>query len=148
MGQVMRPRRLLAATALAAWLAVLAGCAAPGPRPLYLWESFPKQQYASLLREGASPEEQIQALEAHAEKARAGNAALPPGLRAHMGMLYLGAGNPQRAKELWHSEKAAFPESAAYMDRLLNKLDVAAKPGKPAKLDSTDKTPDKKENPA
>lgn len=141
MGQVTNARRALAALAAAGWIAGLAGCAAPGPRPLYMWESFPKQQYATLLREGTSPEEQIQALEAHAEKARAANAAVPPGMRAHLGMLFLGAGNPQRAKELWQAEKSAFPESAPYMDRLLNKLDA---PVKPMKAEPTDK----KENPA
>jgi len=62
-------------TALAG-VAVLAGCAAKGPGPLYMWESFPRQQYSTLLREGASPDEQIRTLEAHAEKARAANAAL------------------------------------------------------------------------
>lgn len=108
-------------------IAVLAGCASRGPGPLYLWESFPRQQYDALLREGFSPEEQIRLLEAHAEKARGANAALPPGLRAHLGMLHLAAGNVDRARELWTAEKAAFPESAAYMDRLLKRLDAPAK---------------------
>lgn len=91
-----------------------------------MWETFPRQQYSVLLREGVTPDEQIRALEAHAEKARAANAALPPGFRAHLGMLHLGAGNPQRARELWQGEKSAFPESAPYMDRLLKRLDAPA----------------------
>lgn len=126
MGQVMphaTPLRYL--TALAG-VAVLAGCAAKGPGPLYMWESFPRQQYSTLLRESASPDEQIRTLEAHAEKARGTNAALPPGFRAHLGMLYIGNGNPQRARELWQAERTAFPESAPYMDRLLKKLDGPA----------------------
>jgi hypothetical protein len=108
--------------------ALLAGCAAQGPGPLYMWESFPRQQYSVLLREGASPEEQIRTLEAQAEKARAANAALPPGFRAHLGMLYLGTGNAQRAKDLWQAERSAFPESSPYMDRLLRRLDAPAAP--------------------
>jgi hypothetical protein len=91
-----------------------------------MWESFPRQQYSVLLREGANPEEQIRTLEAQAEKARAASAALPPGFRAHLGMLYLGTGNPQRAKDLWQAEKSAFPESSPYMDRLLRRLDAPA----------------------
>lgn len=109
---------------------VLGGCAAKGPGPMYLWESFPRQQYDALLREGYSPDEQIRAMEAHAEKARGANAALPPGFRAHLGMLHLGAGNDGRAAELWQAEKAAFPESAGYMDQLLKKLNAPAKPAK------------------
>lgn len=118
-----------------ACIAVLSGCAAKGPGPLYMWESFPRQQYRMLLRDGASPTEQIQLLEAHAEKARGANAALPPGFRAHLGMLQLSVGNPQRAKDLWQAEKSAFPESAPYMDQLLRKLDGASQPtnaGNPA----------------
>lgn len=114
--------RLLAGASVL-WLAACAH--APKP-PLYMWENFPRQQYASLLGESAGPEGQIQAMEAHAEKARAAHAALPPGFRAHMGMLYLSTGNASMAREMWQAEKAAFPESSAYVDSLLRKLDGAA----------------------
>ncbi len=124
----MNRSRWVTRLALAGCIAALAGCATKGgPGPLYMWESFPRQQYDTLLREGYSPDEQIRLLEAHAEKARGANAALPPGLRAHLGMLHLGAGNAGRARDLWTAEKAAFPESAAYMDQLLKKLDAPAK---------------------
>lgn len=115
---------------LSAGIAVLAGCAAKGPGPLYMWETFPRQQYQALLRDNFSPNEQIVALEAHAEKARAANAALPPGFRAHLGMLHLSVGNADRARDLWQAEKTAFPESSAYMDQLLKKLDSQAKTAK------------------
>jgi hypothetical protein len=97
---------------------------------MYAWEDFPEQQYAQLAHEGTSSiEDQTRALEAQAEKARAGNAALPPGFRAHLGYLYLKAGNPGRARELFQAEKVAFPESSPYMDRLLAKLDAPPPPG-------------------
>ena len=126
------PARLAVASG---FLSLLVGCAAKGPGPMYMWETFPRQQYSVLLREGVSPDEQIRALEAQAEKARGASAALPPGFRPHLGMLYLGAGNHQRAKDLWEAERAAFPESAPYMDRLIQKLEGApptAKAGSPA----------------
>ena len=116
--------------ALAACVAMLAGCAAKPPAPMYMWETFPRQQYDALLRAGVSPDEQIRLLEAHAEKARGANAALPPGFRAHLGMLYLGAGNVERTRTLWQAEKTAFPESSAYMDLLLKKLDGPTKSAK------------------
>lgn len=115
--------RLLHHSALAALISMLAACAAKGPGPLYLWEAFPRLQYDALLRGEVSPDEHIRQLESHAEKARAANAALPPGLRAHLGMLYLGAGNAERARELWKAEILAFPESSAYIDQLIRRLD-------------------------
>ena len=99
---------------------------------MYLWETFPRQQYDTLLRNGASPDEQILVLQAHAEKARALGSALPPGFRAHLGMLHLAAGNPDEARRLWLAEKATFPESTMYMDQLLKRLDAQTKTASPA----------------
>lgn len=106
---------------------MLFGCA-QAPKQLYMWEAFPRQQYDALQREGVSPESQIRALEAHAEKARAANGALPPGFRAHLGMLHLATGNAATARQMWQAEKAAFPESAPYIDSLLKRLDAPAPP--------------------
>jgi hypothetical protein len=97
-----------------------------------MWEGFPRQQYDTLLRAGVNPTEQIAEMEAHAEKARASNAALPPGFRAHLGMLKLSVGNPDEARQLWQAERLAFPESSPYMDQLLKRLDPPAKTEKPA----------------
>jgi hypothetical protein len=93
-----------------------------------MWEAFPRQQYDVLRREGVSPESQIQALEAHAEKARAANAALPPGFRAHLGMMHLATGNVAAARQMFQAEKVAFPESAAYIDSLLKRMEGQASP--------------------
>ena len=121
MGVVGIARAVFAVTALV----VVAGCAHNEP-PLYMWENFPRQQYEALNRDGGSTEEQIQKMEAHAEKAKAGNAALPPGFRAHLGMLHLSVGSADKAREFWVAEKSAFPESAPYMDQLLKRLDPTA----------------------
>jgi hypothetical protein len=124
----MRPVLRLSLSALS--MLALVGCV-QAPRQIYVWEAFPRQQYEALLREGGSAEAQVQAMEAHAERARAANSALPPGFRAHLGMLHLNLGNPSAARSMWQAERAAFPESAAYMDSLLKRLDALAAP-KPA----------------
>lgn len=111
--------------ALGGCMAALAGCATKAP-PLYSWEAFPRQQYDVLSRSGVDPAEQILALQAHAEKARAAGAALPPGFRAHLGMLQLSVGNAEQARAMWQAEKSAFPESSLYMDQLLKRLDAPA----------------------
>lgn len=117
-------RRAVPAAAVLALL-LAAGCAQP-PKTLYLWETFPRQQYDTLLANGQAPQSQIGVLQAHVEKARAGGVALPPGLRAHLGMLQLAAGNPAEARQLWLAEKTAFPEATVYMDQLLRRLDGGA----------------------
>jgi hypothetical protein len=117
---------------LAAGMALFAGCAHKAPAPLYMWEAFPKMQYDTLLRPGVTPVEQVAAMQAQAERARAAGAALPPGFRAHLGMLKLSAGDVDQARQLWQAEKAAFPESTPYMDQLLKRLDAPAKKGSPA----------------
>ena len=122
----MRSAALYGRFAVAVAIATLAGCV-QAPKQLYMWESFPRQQYNVLLRAGASPEEQIRAMEVHAEKARLANAALPPGFRAHLGMLHLATGNAVGARSMWEAEKLAFPESAAYMDQLLKRLSEQAR---------------------
>ncbi len=101
---------------------VVSGCAQP-PKQLYMWESFPKQQYDSLLRDGASGTDQIRAMEVHAEKARAAGAALPPGFRGHLGMLQLSVGNEDQARQLWQAERIHFPEASPYIDQLLKRLE-------------------------
>jgi hypothetical protein len=106
--------------------AMLQGCA-HGPAPMYAWGKFPHQQYDSLRGDGESPAEQIQALEQQSQTAQAEHAALPPGFRAHLGLLYLDAGNPDKARELWVAEKSAFPESSPYMDQLLHRLQAPAR---------------------
>lgn len=111
--------------AVDALAALLAGCATPVP-PLYDWGDFPRQQYEILLRQGADPNAQIAAMQAQAQEAQAGNRALPPGFRAHLGMLQLSVGRADEARSLWQAEKAAFPESEAFMDRLLRKLAAPA----------------------
>ncbi|PPE66624.1 DUF4810 domain-containing protein [Caldimonas caldifontis] len=65
-------------------------------------------------------------MEAHAEKARAAGAELPPGFRAHLGKLHLEVGNAAAAREMWNAEKKAFPEATPYMDHLLKRLDGSA----------------------
>lgn len=75
--------------------------------------------YEHFKGDGSSPSEQLRVLEAQAQKAAAGGAALPPGYRAHMAIVLLKLGREQEARAQLEAEKAAFPESAAYMDFLL-----------------------------
>lgn len=96
------------------------GCA-QAPKPLYHWDGYQRQVYEYLKGDGTTPAEQLTVLQAQVEKARATGAALPPGFRAHVGMVYLQMGRHDEARTMFEAEKASFPESATFMDFLLKR---------------------------
>lgn len=115
------PRRAAAGLALGALCVLASGCAPARQAPLYGWDDFTWQQYRHLSRAEVSGARQAEALEATAARIRASGRPLPPGLRAHQGLLRLEAGDAEGAARLWEEEKRAFPESAVYMDRLIRR---------------------------
>jgi len=117
----MKAVHLLALVAATAMGGVLAGCA-EAPKRLYYWESFQGQLYEYFKGDRSGPEEQLRILDAQAQKARARGAALPPGFRAHLAMIYLRLGRDGEAKQELEAEKVNFPESAQYMDFLLKRM--------------------------
>lgn len=102
-------------------LVALVGCA-QAPKLLYHWEGYQRQLYEHLKNDGTGPDEQLRQLQAQADKARTGGLALPPGFRAHVGMVNLRLGRDSEARQSLEAEKAAFPEAAPYMDFLLKRL--------------------------
>ncbi|WP_454676003.1 DUF4810 domain-containing protein [Achromobacter marplatensis] len=121
--------------AIAALAGLLSACVQQ-PKPMYSWQSYQPSVYAYLKDDGADSTLQIQALEKNIETARAANVELPPGFRAHLGMLYLKTGDGDKGVEQLQSEKVAFPESAPFMDFLMRNVgkpkDATAATGTPA----------------
>ncbi|WP_244226225.1 DUF4810 domain-containing protein [Pseudomonas aeruginosa] len=85
---------------------------------MYQWEGYQAQVHEYF--KGESKEAQAQALEADLEKIRAKNGAVPPGYHAQLGLLYSSIGKDDQMVREFETEKALFPESATYMDFLLN----------------------------
>lgn len=98
---------------------LVAGCVTR-PQPLYYWGDYQNQVYGHFKGE-KGPEEQILALEAVREQARAQGKALPPGFQAHLAMLYGQTGRTERLVEQLEAEKRQFPESSTFVDFLLKK---------------------------
>lgn len=96
-------------------------CAAPRQAPLYQWGAYPGAVYAYLKGANAELASQILELEALVQKNAASGAATPPGLHAHLGLLYAKAGDDASAARHLQAEKQLFPEAAPYMDYLLKK---------------------------
>lgn len=104
--------------------AVLAGCSVNTPRTLYTWGSYEDLIYATYASPGKMPpEQQVEILEKDYQQARAANRRMPPGWHAHLGYLYYQLGKTDPARQELLTEKAEFPESGVFMDRLLANLE-------------------------
>ena len=109
-------------TTLAMGIALsLTACAKPVP-PLYSWGSYQPVIYDHLQGAKDGPEKQIAILEGDLEAARAKNAAVAPGIHAHLGLLYLTTGKTDQAQTAWTTEKTLFPEATRFIDFLLSKF--------------------------
>jgi hypothetical protein len=102
-------------------VALLSGCQTA--RPLYFWGNYEATLYANFASpEKSTPEAQLAKLQEDLTKASAEDLPIPPGLHAHMGYLYAQMGQIEGAIQELETEKALFPESAAFMDRLIERL--------------------------
>lgn len=110
--------RVVRALAIVGLAGVLSACVQQ-PKSMYSWQSYEGSVYAYLKDDGGDYATQTLAMEKNIETARAANAELPPGFRAHLGMLYLKMGEGDKGVEQMQGEKAAFPEAAPFMDFLL-----------------------------
>lgn len=110
--------RVVRALAIVGLTGVLSACVQQ-PKSMYSWQSYEGSVYAYLKDDGGDYATQTLAMEKNIETARAANAELPPGFRAHLGMLYLKMGDGDKGVEQMQGEKAAFPEAAPFMDFLL-----------------------------
>jgi hypothetical protein len=110
-------RLVLGALAAAATV----GCAARGPT--YYWGSYETSLYEMYRQPGkALPETQVARLTEDIERAEAAGQRTPPGVHAHLGyMLYLQGNTGAAAREL-EAEKLLYPESARFVDGLLERL--------------------------
>jgi len=105
-------------------VATVAGCQT-APQPLYQWESY--QPQVNEYFKGQAKEEQAIALERDLEKIKAKNGAVPPGYHAQLGLIYSSLGKDDQMIQQFQTEKALFPESAKYMDFLMNNARKGAK---------------------
>lgn len=103
-------------------VSLLAGCAT-APPTIYSWGSYEQVIYASYHSPQDVPaEKQVEILEKDYQLARSTNKRVPPGWHAHLGTLYYQLGRVDQAQQELLTEKAEFPESAVFVDRLLGNL--------------------------
>lgn len=113
--------KTLANFALASAAALLlSGCADDSPRQLYYWDGAYTSSVYEYLTEEGDASAQIAALEESLQKAYQRAAKVPPGLHAHLGLLYLSQGNGAKFKAYVEKEAELYPESRDYAIFLLN----------------------------
>ena len=99
---------------------ILGGCATQ--KNLYNWGSYQPQVYAYLKSDSTSPQAQLNELEKGLQLASSKGEKVPPGYHAHMGLLYLNTGSPDKAVAAWDREKSLFPESTKYINFLMSNM--------------------------
>ena len=121
----MEAKQGMRAVAVGGLLALLLGFAGCSTTPtLYSWGHYEDLVYIMYKAPGkAPPEMQIEAMEKDFQQARSENKPVPPGFHAHLGYLYYQLGKADAARQELQTEKAEFPESAVFMDRLLANLE-------------------------
>jgi hypothetical protein len=97
------------------------GCTNHRPEPLYYWGEYQNQVYGYFKGE-KGPEDQILVCQSDVERAASKNQAVPPGFRAHLGVLYGKIGQTDKMVAQLEAEKQQFPESSTFMDFLLKKF--------------------------
>ena len=115
----MKNKYLAIVTSVA--LLFLAGCASTNKNQ-YHWEEYEPLVYKTHI----SPDEvppllQIEMLEADIAKAYKNKKFVAPGVYAHLGLMYAAAGNKELAVTALNKEKELFPESATFIDGLLER---------------------------
>ncbi len=113
-------RTLAIKTALCAGLALLglSGCKSTGPQ--YYYGEYNTAVYSYFKADKLTLEEQISILQKVVEQAAAKGKPVAPGVHAHLGMLYFETGNTAQGNQHFIQEKTLFPESARYIDFLMN----------------------------
>lgn len=91
---------------------------------LYDWGTYEKsifRMYSS--HEDFSVAKEIVRLQREVERTERRHRLIPPGKMAHLGYLYLMAGDSERARGCFETEKRFFPEGSHFVDFLLAKTE-------------------------
>ncbi|MFT6614876.1 MAG: hypothetical protein ACJAXR_000850 [Halopseudomonas sp.] len=111
-------KSILLKGALVGCVCLLGACAPVSP-PLYYWGNYQPALYQHHQNGVTNYDSQISAMEAIVARAQAQGQSVPPGLHAHLGMLYFNTGREPEAREQFALEKQLFPESGHFVDYVM-----------------------------
>lgn len=111
----MKKKIVLIATAL-----LLVGCVTNTDK--YYWGEYQELLYQMSVKPGvADPVLQIDKLTTDILQAEESGLPVPPGVYAHLGMMYAANGDIGQARESFNQEKALYPESSVLIDGMLER---------------------------
>lgn len=104
---------------------LLAGSCASSPGPLYSWGGYQGSVYRMTHeQDGFELGQEIEKLDAHFKRTEEAGALVPPGYLVHLGYLHFLAGDVEGARVNFELEKARFPESEAFVDGMIARLEA------------------------
>ena len=106
-----------------AWCLILLISACQGTPTYYEWGNYSDAVWTATSGDGQTDiGADIDSLNATVERASANGKRVPPGMHAHIGMLYARRGEHDTALAAFESEKELFPESTRLMDFLIGRI--------------------------
>ena len=89
----------------------------------YHWGDYDSLVYDMYAKPGeATPVVQISKLSAQIEETKSRGEPVPPGVHAHLGYMQYISGNTDAAVIEFEQERAAYPESAVFIDGIIRRL--------------------------
>lgn len=118
----MMKKPLLSTTALA--FAALAATSCVSSPQLYSWYGYEDAVYTNYKKPTEKSQEHVlQQYRAVIEKQKGTRATVPPGLYAEYGFLLYKTGKKEEGLNYMKQEKALYPESDAYISRIIKQLE-------------------------
>jgi hypothetical protein len=121
--------KIITKSALVATLAalfLLTACS-EGPKPLYYYGDYSDSYYGAKknMTQESALELQKSIEQAIENSPESSSGRVAPGMYANLGYIYLKGGKSKEAIANFEKEKAIYPESAHFMDRMIKKVQVA-----------------------
>ena len=109
---------------VAGWIAALLACSACQSPSRYEWGGYEDSVYA-VTAASADVGAEIGRIQYALQRGVDHDKRAPPGMHAHLGYLYLIAGDSGNAAAAFETEKELYPESTVFIDGLIARLGAA-----------------------
>jgi len=117
---------VISTTSIAVILLLLSGC--QSTKNTYYWGHYEDLIYKSYVTpDEATASVQIEKLNQDIDRAKAKGKQVPPGLYAHLGVIYASQGNNDLALVAFNHEKSLFPESAILINGMIERSTIKTK---------------------